>query len=205
MQRICAEFGISSSTGFKGGDNHGLGPIFIYVPYVGPEADHSLSYPRRKTFSDEGGKSTKGNLIYFIRNDNAKIERQFDFFMEEKSGLTQAGMARLNHWIEAFVYRILGTQVSVRSSILGSSGSAKEAQREFLILVDDAIRMPDISKNVQRFQFAIDKAKVRLDLAVSPSTWLMPSNLLVNTQSMVGYNKSRKKASSDMKLGVKNH
>ena len=90
--------------------------------------------------------------------------------MEDKSGLTQAGMARLNHSIEAFVYRILGTQVNVTSSILGSSGSAKEAQREFLVLVDDAIRKPDISKNVQRFQFAIDKAKVRLDLAVSAST-----------------------------------
>ena len=127
------------------------------MSYVGPEADHSLSYPRGKTFSDEGGKATKGNLINFIRNDNAKIERQFDFFMEDKSGLTQAGMARLNHSIEAFVYRILGTQVNVRSSILGSSGSAKEAQREFLVLVDDAIRKPDISKNVQRFQFAIDK------------------------------------------------
>ena len=50
LQRICAEFGVLSSAGFKGGDNHGLGTVFIYVSYVGPEADHSLSYPRRQTF-----------------------------------------------------------------------------------------------------------------------------------------------------------
>ena len=122
--------------------------------------------------------------------------------MADKSeGFTQAGTARLNQSIEAFVYCILGAQVNVRSSILGSSGSAKEAQREFLVLVENAIRKPDISKSVQRFKLAIDEAKVRLDLAVSPSTWLVPSNLL-NTQSSAGYIESTKKASSDVKLGI---
>ena len=54
--------------------------------------------------------------------------------------LTQAWMARLNQSIKDFVYCILRAQVNVRSSILGSSGSAKEAQREFLVWVEDAIR-----------------------------------------------------------------
>ena len=77
-----------------------------------------------------------------------------------------------------------------------------ETQREFLVLVEDAIRKPDISKSVQRFQLAIDEAKVRLNLAVSPGTWHIPSNLLLKTQSTVGYNNSLKNASFDMKLGV---
>jgi hypothetical protein len=68
--------------------------------------------------------------------------------------------------------------------------------------MEDAIREPDISKSVQRFQLAIAEAKVRLDLAVSPRTWLMPSNLVINTQSTVGYNNSLKKANAEMKLGV---
>ena len=86
------------------------------------------------------------------------------------NGLSQAGMARLNQSIEAFVYCILGAQVNVRSSILGGFGGAKEAQREFLILMEDAIRQPDLSKSIQRFQLAIYEAKVRLDLAISPGT-----------------------------------
>ena len=87
--------------------------------------------------------------------------------MADKSeGFTQAGTARLNQSIEAFVYCIFGAQVNVRSSILGSSGSAKEAQREFLVLVENAIRKPDILKSVQRFKLAIDEAKVRLDLTM---------------------------------------
>ena len=85
--------------------------------------------------------------------------------------LTQGGMARLKQSIEAFVYCILGVQVNIRSfMILGSPGSAKEAQRKFLVLVKGVIRKPDISKNVQRSQLAIDEAKVSLDLAVSPGT-----------------------------------
>ena len=62
----------------------------------------------------------------------------------------QVGMTRLNQLIEAFVYCILGAQVNVRSSILGSPGSAKEVQREFLVLVKGAIGKPDISKSVHR-------------------------------------------------------
>ena len=81
---------------------------------------------------------------------------------------------RLNQLIEDYVYCILGAGVNVRSSILGLGGSVKEAQSEFLTLMEDAIRQPDISKSVQRFQLVIDEAKVRLDLLISLGTWLMP-------------------------------
>ena len=96
----------------------------------------------------------------------------------------------------------MGAQVNVRSSIAGSQGSSIETQREFLSLVEDAIRNPDISKSVQRFQLAIESAKVRLDLAISPGTWLLPSKMVVNTESVVGYNNKLKKATSFMKIGV---
>ena len=96
----------------------------------------------------------------------------------------------------------MGAQVNVRSSIAGSQGSSIETQREFLSLVEDAIRNPDLGKSVQRFQLAIESAKVRLDLAISPGTWLLPSKMVVNTESVVGYNNKLKKATSFMKIGV---
>ena len=111
-------------------------------------------------------------------------------------------MSRINQSIESFCFSILGSQVNVRSSITGSQGSSIETQREYLSLVEDAIRNPDISKSVQRFQLAIESAKVRLDLAISPGTWLLPSKMVVNTESVVGYNNKLKKATSFMKIGV---
>ena len=118
--------------------------------------------------------------------------------------MTQAGLSRINQSIEAFVYCILGAQVNVRSSILGEGGIAKEAQTEFLTLMEDAIRQPDITKSVQRYQLAVDEAKVRLNLAVCPGAWLMPARMIINTESIVGYNNKLKQAQAGMKLGVNN-
>ena len=92
--------------------------------------------------------------------------------------------------------------MDVRSSIAGFQGSAIETQRQFLSMVEDAIRNPDISKSVQRFQLAIESAKVRLDLAISPGLWLLPSKMVVNTESVVGYNNKLKKATTFMRIGV---
>ena len=111
-------------------------------------------------------------------------------------------MSRINQSIESFCYAILGSQVDVRSSISGSQGSSIETQRQFLSMVEDAIRNPDISKSVQRFQLAIESAKVRLDLAISPGLWLLPSKMVVNTESVVGYNNKLKKATRRMRIGV---
>ena len=155
-------------------------------------------------FSDEGGKAIKGNQIYFIEQGGYG-DTQADWFAPNTaSGLTQAGLSRINQSIEAFVYCILGAQVNVRSSILGSGGRAKEAQSEFLVLMEDAIRQPDLAKSVQRYQLAIDEAMVRLNLAVAPNAWLMPARMIINTENTVGFNNKLKQAVSGMKLGVNN-
>ena len=48
----------------------------------------------------------------------------------------------------------------------------------------------------------MQEAKLRLDLAIAPGIWLMPSNLVINTESIVGYNNELKKASDGMQFGV---
>ena len=143
-------------------------------------------------------------MIYYIE-PGAASDTQSDWFAPNTaSGLTQAGLAQINQSIEAFVYCILGAQVNVRSSILGSGGRAREAQSELLVLVQDAIRQPDLAKSVQRYQLAVDQAKVKLNLAVARLAWLMPAQMIINTASTVGYNNKLKQAVSGMKLGVNN-
>ena len=84
--------------------------------------------------------------------------------------------------------------MNVRSSILGEGGRAKEAQTEFLTLMEDSIRQPDLAKSVQRYQLAVNEAKVRLNLAVCPGAWLMPARMIINSESIVGYNNALKQA-----------
>ena len=205
-KRICAEFGIDPTSDFQftSRKNHGLGDIYIGVSGHGPMKT-GAEYPGGfYKFADEGGKAKDGNLLAFIELDSVAFS-QYDWFAPNKSsGLTQAGLARINQSIEAFVYCILGAQVNVRSSIIGAGGRAKEAQTKFLTLMEDAVRQPDLVKSVQRYQLAVDEAKVRLNLAVCPGAWLMPATMIINMESTVGYNNKLKQAVPGMKLGVNN-
>ena len=94
--------------------------------------------------------------------------------------------------------------VWARKSTYEAAFSEKEAQSEFLVLREDAIRQPDLAQSVQRYQLAVDQAKVRLNLAVAPMAWLMPANMIINTASVVGYNNKLKQAVPGTKLGVNN-
>ena len=113
--------------------------MYIWVTYSGASStDYNYpGDPDLARFTDEGGGKELANGIYFVRNEQG-ADRQFEHFVPDfAQGLTQAGLARINQSIKAFVYCVLGAQVSVRSSILGDSGRAKEAQSEFLVLMED--------------------------------------------------------------------
>ena len=199
---ICKEFNVPTDSDFRchKGENHGLGSVYIWYTNLGPHKIDS-PYPGFYRFDDEGGKGSDGNLLQWIIN--SETADQYEYFLTRVSnGLTNAGQARLNQSIEALVYCVLGAQVNVRSGILGNNGSAQEVRREFLVLLEDAIKQPDISKSVQRFQLAVQEAKVKLDLAVSPGTWLIPSRMVINTESTVGYNNRLKRVEPNMRLGV---
>ena len=202
-KRICAEFGIDPSSDFRftHGKNQGLGYLYVYAQGA---SKTDYEYPGWNKFSNEGGKALNGNLIYYIEPDKIAAT-QYDWFAPKTAaGLTQAGLSRINQSIEAYVYCILGAQVNVRSSILGEGGRAKEAQTEFLTLMEDSIRQPDLAKSVQRYQLAVNEAKVRLNLAVCPGAWVMPARMVINTGSIVAYNNALKQAKAGMKLGINN-
>ena len=78
--------------------------------------------------------------------------------------------------------------MDLRSTILGDTGSAIEVQREFMNLSESFIINNNLSKSVERFQLSIQESKVKLDLAISPGTWLTASNLILNTESKISYN-----------------
>jgi len=164
--KLCNEFGVSN-------------PDFRYK---GQSSDvfsfHYISY--------------KDSLTGYYKSTH-KSRSQYNWFIPQKGvGITKAGMSPLNQSIEAFVYCVLGAQINTRSPIISDFGSAKETQDVFLKLFESSVIGKDISKSIQRYQLAIQEAKVKLDLAISPGCWLLPSNIIVNTQTVVGYNRDFK-------------
>ena len=203
-ERLCKEFGIQPNTNFRfeGGRNDGLGSVYIWVSSLGSYKTKA-SYPGYDKFSDEGGKASDGNLLQYIYNSDSA--NQYEYFVIPNSyGLTSAGQVRLNESIEALVYCILGAQVDVRTSILGDTGGAGEVKQQFIVKLEEIIKDTGISDNIVKFQNAIQASKVRLNFAVSPGTWLMPSRMVLNTEKRTGYNNNLKKTTMTMQLGVNN-
>ena len=123
----------------------------------------------------------------------------------QTSGLTLNGLGRINRSIEAFGYCILGAQANTRSSILGNLGTARNTQTDFLVLIEDSIKTLTVSSGPVKYQEAIEATKVRLNFAVGRGVLLLPSRMIINTESFVGYNNNLRRATDDMKLGVNNH
>ena len=123
----------------------------------------------------------------------------------QTSGLTLNGLGRINRSIEAFGYCILGAQANTRSSILGNLGTARNTQTDFLVLLEDSIKTLNVSNGPVKYQDAIQTTKVRLNFAVGRGVLLLPARMIINTESIVGYNNNLRRATDDMKLGVNNH
>ena len=211
FEALCNEFGVvNADFRWIRGRNHGLGDVFEYYSGEGYRNVHvdrgydveANTWPsKRHLFKDEGGDDGKGNLISLIRNDDAVV--QYSWFVPNSGiGLTRRGMGRINRSLEAFVYCVLGAQVNIRSGIVGDSGGAVEAQQEMMKLFESAVIEEDLSTSVKRYQLAVQEAKLRLDLAIAPGIWLMPSKLVINTESIVGYNNELQKADENMQFGV---
>ena len=212
-KRICAEFGIDPSTDFRytRGKNGGLGTVYIWFTGSGPSpTNYHYPDPDLALFDDEritnrDDSNYKANGITFIRNDQGADKQLEHFVPDHSSGLTLNGLGRINRSLEAFGYCILGAQANTRTSILGSSGTARNTQTDFLVLVDDALRTLTVSNGPVKYQDAIQATKVRLNFAVGRGVLLLPSHMIINTESVVGYNNNLRLATDDMKLGVNNH
>ena len=191
--------------------NNGFGTVYIWVTYSGPEAtDYHYPDPDLALFDDERvtkltDPNYKANGIYYVRNDQG-ADKQFEYFVPNYSqGITYPGLARINQSIETYCYCILGAQARTLSTIHGVSGGAIETQREFKDRIEDSIVLQNISDNIQRYQKAIADTKTRLDFAVAQGVWLMPSRMVINTESIVGYNNMLVITDASMKLSVNNN
>lgn len=91
-----------------------------------------------------GSESIKGTLIYLTRYDEG-ADKQYNYFVS----LTTSWHGKIK--LHVINRSIVESQVNVRSSMLGGSGSGKEVQREFLTLMkgrQDSKTFPKVQRMV---------------------------------------------------------
>lgn len=206
-ERICSEFGTSIHTNWRVQQpNNGLGRVYFYATHlgyvpinVGGDPDHydpaQMSFTKRTTNSSLH--------IDYIRQDSPGADIAWSTFILNKSdGFTKAGVERLNDSIRTFVWAILGAQAQTRTRILGS-GTAFDAQKQFLANLEDAIASPvDLPSAIKRYQDVLQYAGSKVDFVFGIGLYMAPSDMLLRIGNVAGYNNEIVVATDNQKLGV---
>ena len=205
-ERICAEFGVSPHTDWWiRYPNHGLGRVYWYVTHMGPQllgggaAEHYD--PKVMTFTEKT--TNERYQIQYIKQDAPDAGVAWKQLIPNKSqGFTRPGVERLNASIRTYVWAILGAQSQTRSSIIGT-GTAFDAQRQFLANIEDAISSPvDLPSAIANYQDVLQYARSKVNFAFGIGLYMAPSNMDLQIGTIQDYNNEIVIAGSGQKLGV---
>ena len=120
-------------------------------------------------------------------------------------GLTRRGIEKISRSVRAYVYLVVTSQVQARSSIVGNSASAVDAQEvfksTFKALTDEDY---SISNNIQRYQDVLEHALSKVEFSVGIGIYMLRSNLNLKIGSTKGYNNEILISSAGMKIGPNN-
>ena len=115
-------------------------------------------------------------------------------------GFTRKGIKKIRRSVRTYVYLLLTSQVRARSSIVGNSVPAVDAQQvlkstfKALINKDYSIGI-DIEMYQRMFEYALSK----VDFSVGTGTYMLPSDLNLSIGKTKGYNKKILVSNTDMK------
>ena len=202
-ERICNEFGVSPHTDWKiDGPNQGLGRVYNYWTNNGYHPVGAGEYdPSRMSFTAQ----TTNSVLHmdFIKQDAAGVDKAWKTFILNKSdGFTHPGVERLNNSIRTYVWAILGAQSQTRAGILGS-GTAFDAQKQFLADIEDAISSPvDLSSAISRYQDVLQYARSEVDFSFGSGLYMASSNMLLRIGNVAGYNNLIIIATDTQSLGL---
>jgi hypothetical protein len=185
--RISAEFGVHTDWRIRGLANNGLGRVYFYWQdgYY-PMANTSGHYiPSAMSFKNK----TTDSVVHvdFIKQDIPGSDQGWKTFILDKSeGLTRPGVERLNDSIRTYVWAILGAQSLTRTGILGS-GTAFDAQKQFLANIEDAISSPvDLPSAISRYQNLLRYAGSEVNFVFGIGLYMAPSDMLLCVGSTGG-------------------
>lgn len=77
-----------------------------------------------------------------------------------------------------------------------------ETQKVFQQIVSDSIINYDTATWINNMNITISSTNVILNVAISPSLWLIPSSLIILKNPIEGYNNKLKVSNENMKFGI---
>ena len=104
--------------------------------------------------------------------------------------------------MRVYVYLVLTSQVQARSSIVGNSAPAVDAQQvfksTFKVLINEDY---SIAIDIERYQGVLEHALSKVDFSVGTGIYMLPSDLNLNIGKTKGYNNKILVSNTGMKIG----
>ena len=100
----------------------------------------------------------------------------------------------------AYFYLVLSSQTQTRSTIVGNSAPAVDAQQLFIDTFKSLIN-EDLSIDIEKYQGVLKHALSKVDFSVGIGIYMLPSNLNLSIGKTKGYNNKILVSNTDMKIG----
>ena len=101
-----------------------------------------------------------------------------------------------------YVYLVLTSQFQARSSIVGNSAPAVDAQKVFKGTFKALIKEDySIGIDIERYQGVLEHALSKVDFSVGTGIYMLPSDLNLNIGKTKGYNNKILVSNAAMKIG----
>ena len=108
----------------------------------------------------------------------------------------------MNRSMRAYVYLVLASHVQARSSVVGNSTPAVDAQQVFKSTFKALINEDySIGIDIERYQGVLEHALSKVDFSVGTGIYMLPSDLNLSMGKTKGYNNKILVSNTDMKIG----
>ena len=115
--------------------------------------------------------------------------------------VTRKGIEKISKSVREYVYLVLTSQVQARSSIVGNSAPAVDAQKVFKSMFKALINEEySIGIDIERSQGVLEHALSKVDFPVGIGIYMLPSNLNLNIGKAKGYNNKILMSNTGMKI-----
>ena len=123
------------------------------------------------------------------------------WIIKQSKGFTRKGIEQISRSVRVYMYLVLTSQVQARSSIVGNSAPALDAQQVFKNTFKALINKDySIAIDIERYQGVLGHALSKVDFSVGTGKYMLPSDLNLNIGKTKGYNNKILVSNTDMKI-----
>ena len=124
------------------------------------------------------------------------------WIITQSKGFTRKGIEKISRSVRAYVYLVLTSQVQARSSTVGNSAPAVDAQQVFKSTFKTLINEDySMAIDIERYQGVLEHALSKVDFSVGIGIYMLPSDLNLNIGKTKGYENKILVSNTCMKIG----